>query len=356
MITLDVNSLYSTVMKLELPVGSGVLYENINGLFNHNYMANNAGGNASYISLHWLNHMQNTFMSDGQPIYIQCQINGSEKQIGNYFLDGYVYYNGKHIGLDFHGCRFHWCDECNTVYIGSESDKQRDQERHNFLIDELDEYITIAECQYKKIMQDDQPVLNFFWNRKTICQDDIIQGIIDDKVYGLCKVDITCPDEAKKKFLDLNFPPIFNHVSVTEEMLSSPLQTYAKLHKMKFPLDAQLTLTFNATGMILATPLLQYYLKNGLKITKIYYFVEYLKETPFKGFIDKMVAMRIEATLTNNELLQMLAKMLLNSSWGRLAMNVGNRKNTVYARSNEIKKKFKNYAQKLVVYMRVVPA
>ena len=98
---LDVNSLYSTVMKQDLPVGSGVLYTNVDGVFVPEVMVNNSGRNASKISFHWLNHMQKRYMSPDGPVYIQCEFTGGEKQIGNFFLDGYVEYNGKRIGLDF---------------------------------------------------------------------------------------------------------------------------------------------------------------------------------------------------------------------------------------------------------------
>ena len=98
---LDVNSLYSTVMKMDLPIGVGVLYENVDGNFLPQRLGINRGGNASKISLHWLNHMQGKFVENGRTVPIQCALNGQEKQIGDFFLDGYVFYQNQRIGLDF---------------------------------------------------------------------------------------------------------------------------------------------------------------------------------------------------------------------------------------------------------------
>jgi len=64
--------------------------------------------------------------------------------------------------------------------------------------------------------------------------------------------------------------------------------------------------------------MLAYYLNNGMKVTKLYYFVEYAAQTPFRPFVDKMVQKRIEATKSGDKLSQNMSKMLMNSSWGRL--------------------------------------
>jgi hypothetical protein len=66
--------------------------------------------------------------------------------------------------------------------------------------------------------------------------------------------------------LDLNFPPIFQHVEVTKDMMCDEFQRYADSCNMKFPLPKQLSLTFNAEKIILTTPVLKYYLENGLVI------------------------------------------------------------------------------------------
>ena len=70
--------------------------------------------------------------------------------------------------------------------------------------------------------------------------------------------------------MDLNFPPIFQHVEVTQDMLCEKFKQFAQSCNMKFPLEKQLSLTFNANEIILTTPTLKYYLDNGLIIKKMF--------------------------------------------------------------------------------------
>ena len=164
-------------------------------------------------------------------------------------------------------------------------------------------------------MKKDPPLLNFFWNRQSISESDIIEGVKNGSFFGLLKADLTCPEPVKQKYLELNFAPVFNHVKVTEEMIHADFREFARNKFPKFPLDPQLTLTFNANGMIFSTPLLQYYLTNGFIVSNIQYAAEYVEEAPFRPFVNKLVDMRIEATDTNNNLQQNLSKMIMNSSW-----------------------------------------
>jgi len=83
-------------------------------------------------------------------------------------------------------------------------------------------------------------------------------------------------------------------------MLTPEYLGYAKKRNAKFPLDKQLTLTFNAQEIILATPVLKYYLQCGMKITKIDYLIEYMRGSVFKPFVDKMVGMRIKVGVSKN--------------------------------------------------------
>ena len=107
---------------------------------------------------------------------------------------------------------------------------------------------------------------------------------------------------------------------------------------IKFPRDPQLTLTFNATNIILCTSLLRWYLKNGLEVVQVHSATEWHHAPVLKDFVDGLVAMRVQATKDENEEMQMLAKLNLNSSWGRLAMRVDNRRTIAYCRTADLQK------------------
>ena len=81
--------------------------------------------------------------------------------------------------------------------------------REKHLKSKLDEFITIRECEYRaKMVKNDPPLLNFYWNKSKITQDDIIAGILDDSFFGLCKVDIVSLPEAVRKSIFPKFKKV----------------------------------------------------------------------------------------------------------------------------------------------------
>ena len=73
-------------------------------------------------------------------------------------------------------------------------------------------------------------------------------------------------------------------------------------------------------------------------VTNVYYFVEYIPDKVFNPFVKEMVKMRVQATIDDNSQKQNISKLMMNSSWGRLAMNVSKRKNIRYIRKKEMPK------------------
>ena len=232
---LDVNSLYPCIMKQKLPTGNGILYNRRDGgIFQPDIMAENKGQNSSDISYHWLNAMQSKFHENGDIVKIQCALNGREKTIGSFFLDGYVEVGGKTIGLDFLGCRFHKCDNCNTECVKNDVELAKDAAREEFIKERLDEYITIHECVYRKEMKNnDPPLLSFGWTKNNITEQDIIDGIASGELFGLVKVDITTPDSAKEKvcitnIFDCDFLHLFSFCIGIFHQFSNTYQSHPR--------------------------------------------------------------------------------------------------------------------------------
>ncbi len=132
--------------------------------------------------------------------------------------------------------------------------------------------------------------------------------------------------------------PIIRHVDVEEDMLDPQYVNRAKDMGMRFPRKRQLTQTFNGKELLVCTPLLQWYMEQGLVVDKIHSFTEWNRGKVFRPFVDKLVNMRVEATETSNDTLQSLAKITMNSSWGRLAMTVKDREAVAYARESDLEK------------------
>lgn len=130
------------------------------------------------------------------------------------------------------------------------------------------------------------------------------------------KVDIITPKHIQSKYQNINFPFIFGKIEVTPEMLNPKILDQAK--NRKFPYECK-SMKFNAENMILATPLLKYYLSLGLQVTNVHWAMQFLSDQkPFCGFIDKMVQIRINA-VGNNKPLGERAKFTMNSSIGKVS-------------------------------------
>ena len=100
-------------------------------------------------------------------------------------------------------------------------------------------------------------------------------------------------------------------------MLSEKIVADAKAQNREFPRPA-LCLTWNAENFLAITPLLKFYLELGIKITKVHYAVNYTRGRPFNEFIEKMVAIRVQAEKPPvNKPLGQRAKFTLNAMAGR---------------------------------------
>jgi len=84
----------------------------------------------------------------------------------------------------------------------------------------------------------------------------LIETISSGELFGIFSVDIETPEEKIKQLLD--FPPIFQKVEITPEMVNEHMRSG------KFPRTVN-TMTFNAKEKLFETNLLKFYLKIGLQ-------------------------------------------------------------------------------------------
>ena len=107
----------------------------------------------------------------------------------------------------------------------------------------------------------------------------------------------------------------------------------------------QLTLTFNAKDYLLTTEvtffpitiniiynhkLFKFYKEVGMELTNVTLVIEYSKDRPLKQFIDKMVQCRKDADRANQKDLVQIYKLVVNSSYGQLGMDMSKFKHVRY--------------------------
>ena len=171
--------------------------------------------------------------------------------------------------------------------------------------------------------------------RKKITEDDILEALTNNSFFGIIKVDIVSPPEVIEKYKKTNFPFIFRKGFVSGSMLSDEMRELALSNGREFPYECR-TLAWNASELIVISPLLKFYIDLGMRISKIYWAIQYIPSKPFGKFVKDLVKIRyiykhlytfmkklsavsnsyhrIDSVGTNEPLGQR-AKHILNSCW-----------------------------------------
>ena len=113
---------------------------------------------------------------------------------------------------------------------------------------------------------------------------EIINDIKTGQLFALVTVDIHTPDHLKEKFSEMT--PIFKHVEITREDVGDYMKTYADQFDLLKTKTKSLIGSYWATNYTVSTPLLKWYLEQGLEVTKVYSVVEYEPRKSFKWFVD----------------------------------------------------------------------
>lgn len=295
-----------------------------------------SGKNTSLESIEWLEYCNREYSINPDMAGIQHAFTAlGEKRIGNYYLDGYAeWLEGEDddiehikIGYEFNGCRYHRCKfKCDVVCIQTDEQYEMQKKKEAYLKTVLTSLKVIQSCEWEKQKQafrrqglkiESKSIP--FLTRKFVSEYEILKSIQNGDFYGICKADIETPKDVAEKYRKLNFPLIFHHVEVTEDMLHPDMLEKAKAKGRKFP-QTQKTLSWNAKEYIGCTPLLRFYMNLGMKVTNIQWALNYQRGKPFKGFVAELVEERIRASqaIPEDKPRGDRAKFVLNSAVGKL--------------------------------------
>ena len=117
-------------------------------------------------------------------------------------------------------------------------------------------------------------------------QQEIIEHIQAGNIFGAVEVDIHVPDELKYFFSEMC--PIFKNVTVKLDDIGEHMQDYISKSSQSFTERRYLIGSMFATKQLFITSLLQYYLKLGLKITKVHQVVEFSPKECFVEFANNV--------------------------------------------------------------------
>ena len=175
-----------------------------------------------------------------------------------------------------------------------------------------------------KLYRSDAPVKSYlqaiFCYRRPLSEEQLLQGILDMRLFGYIQCDIEVPQHLRGYFS--NFSPIFKITVVSRNEIGDFMKEYAEKERiMPQPRRMFISSVVLTMGTII-TPLLLFCLKPGLICTKIHRFVQYTPRKNFDSFVQSVVDARRQRD--ENPFSSVVAeamKLLANSSYGYQIMD-----------------------------------
>ena len=167
-------------------------------------------------------------------------------------------------------------------------------------------------------------------------QDEIIQNVLKDELFGFFQVDIEVPEHLLDKFSE--FSPLFVLSEVPEDQIPQHMQGYKiNTGRKKIKNNKKLLGVMKAEKILLYSPLLKWYLNHGLQVTKIHKYISCTPGRPFKWFPGEVSSARREADNDKNKKqLGDTAKLKGNSFYGKMIENLEKHMNTKFTTNEKL--------------------
>lgn len=238
----------------------------------------------------------------------QHMFNGNEKRIGgrNICVDGYTKLpNGEEIVLNFSGCWYH-SHMCESCPIGRNKEKLKDLENQLETYKKLKYFEDLGytvyhiwECEFDDMKSKSKEISEFCKRsnievdkRYKVTESQIIKDVIEGKIFGMVEVDIHTPEKYKDLYSE--FQPISKHAMISRDDIGKQMKIFAQDNELlKNPMKTLLN-SYYANKILIATPLLRWYLTHGLVCTKVYQVLQYKPSKCFQKFAKEVVKARLD--------------------------------------------------------------
>ena len=167
-------------------------------------------------------------------------------------------------------------------------------------------------------------------------QDELIQNVLNDELFGFFEVDIEVPEQLRDKFSE--FSPLFILAEVPEDQIPQHMKDYQiNTGRKKIKNNKKLLGVMKAEKILLYSPLLKWYLNHGLQVTKIHRYISYTSSRPFAWFPEEVSFARRDADNDKNKKqLGDTAKLKGNSFYGKMIENLEKHMTTKFTRDEKL--------------------
>ena len=260
---------------------------------------------------------------------IRHQVNGREKRIGKLPVDGWC--AETRTAYQFHGCFWHGCPKCHTDPEETNPKNNKtmatllaDTKKHTTYLRRHVKVVEMWECEWKQIRKEPDvksflaPARRQKWN---MTQNEILAAVIDGTLFGMIECDIHVPPELRPYFSEMQ--PIFKNANVSRDDIGPFMRQYAEEHDIMSTPRRMLVGSFHGIKLLLATPLLRWYLAHGLVVDRVYQVVDYEPNPCFQRFGESVSAARRAGDVDPEKaIIADTMKLLGNSAYGKTVTNV----------------------------------
>ena len=312
----DANALYLWALMQDMPTGWYVRRREENGF--RPQQAQPYG----QMAVQWL-----TWEAAKNGCTIRHQVNGREKRIGKLPVDGWC--AETRTAYQFHGCYFHGCtnwyepQETNTLNGKTMATLLEDTKKNTAYLRRHVHVVEMWECEWKR---ERDPPPRQKWK---MTSHSIIAAVIDGTLFGMVECDVRVPDNLREYFAEMQ--PIFKNTTVTRDDIGSFMQQYAEEHDIMSTPRRMLVGSYRGEKILLATPLLRWYLAHGLVVDRVYQIIEYEPKPCFQNFGDSVSpARRAGDADPDKSIIADTMKLLGNSAYGKTVTNVDRHRKVTY--------------------------
>ena len=293
----------------------------------------------SYAAAEWLRYRAHI-----DDVCILHQYNNGEVALGGKQIHVDGYFPDSKTVYQFHGCYWHGhvCHLTKSV-LTTEAGKKWIQERSENTIQTTAylkglgyKVIEQYECKWRALREEsscyqckEHWVVKKPETARRLSQKEILEKVEDGSLFGMVQVDIHTPEHLKVFFQEMT--PIFKNKLVSRENVGGHMKHFLeKNNKLNKP-QRQLIGSYYGEKILLGTPLLQWYLKNGLVVSQVYVVVEYVPEHTFNPFVKEVTEARRSGDKNSDcKILSDLYKLLGNAAYGKTITNKMNFLKTRY--------------------------
>ena len=281
-------------------------------------------------------------------IVLQTRLNNIEKRLGDRQLPVDGYHASSKTVFEFNGCYWHGCSECykpDEEHPGLGETYGYLRERMQAKIEYLESigYQTVVkwECEWKKESANETIQIfldNHFPGRgqrlRSKTTDQLLKEVKNGTFFGAVEVDIHVPLELRSKFEEMT--PIFKNTEISLNDIGSHMKEFAEARGCIPKPRRSLIGSYWANKILLATPLLQFYLQEGLVVSYVHQAIQWTPKACFGTFKEFVTESRRQADRPGgSNILGETAKMVGNAGYGRFIMDVKRHVDVRYETNDE---------------------